>query len=103
MGNKKPGLIILLAIVGSILFLLSIPFLWSGLSGVSSIFIMVSLALMLAGLIGLWSFRKWGLVVYAVAVAIDQMVLIVWGSWSMLSLILPVLVVLAFIQFKKLK
>jgi hypothetical protein len=46
------------------------------------------------GIAGLWIMRKWGILVFAAAVAVEQVIIVSQQQWHVLSLLLPMMVLM---------
>jgi hypothetical protein len=46
------------------------------------------------GIAGLWSMRKWGILVFAAAVAFEQVIIVSQQQWHIISLLLPMMVLM---------
>lgn len=95
--KERPVAITVICILGFIGAALTIPLIFSGIAkqigswyppylGLSSI---IGLACML----GLWKMKKWAAYTYTGFVALNQVVLLAMGLWSITSLIVPGVVI----------
>lgn len=66
----------------------------SAFPGWFSLYYMGITALAAVGVAGIWLMRKWGLVLYALSVIIDQGVLASQQHWHIFSLLLPMMVIM---------
>ncbi len=58
------------------------------------VFLAASSVIGLISFVGLWLMKKWGLYLYTAGAAIAQIVLITTGLWTIVSLIMPLIVII---------
>ncbi len=105
---KRPGVITGICIISLIGALLSIPFLFS--DSVKSIgywypiYLAFSIAIEVICIIGLWLMKKWGLIVYITFFITDQIIQVIFGSWNLFTVILPIIVItIGLSKYKEMK
>ena len=87
----------ILGFIGAGVAVLALPFLYSQLSrmigGWYPPFLILSAAIGLISLIGMWKMKRMGVFLYTGMAAFNQVLMLVMGVWSPLGLIMPAIVV----------
>lgn len=63
------------------------------LSAFFPVYFAVSVIISLLCLAGLWFFKRWAAIVYAIVLICNQIVLMVMGFWEITALIIPVAII----------
>lgn len=95
--KKRPTAITVICIIGFVGAILAIPMIFSDIArqvgswypsylGLSSVIGLICL-------IGLWKMKKWAAYTYTGFVALNQVVLLAMGVWSIMALIIPSIVI----------
>lgn len=98
MEKKRPVAITVIAIIGFIGAILVIPVIFS--EAAQSIgawyppYLGLSALIGLVCMVGLWMMKKWGVIVYALFVVINQIVLSLMGVWNIFALVIPAIVII---------
>jgi hypothetical protein len=93
--SKRPSSITLISVLGILSGLLSFWFVFQGaIQGLADtvFFALGGIVYLICG-IGFWLMKKWAVYVYAAFAVIDQIVLLLMGRWSVMSLLLPLIVI----------
>lgn len=104
--KKRPVIITVICIVGFIGAAFAIPLVFSPVA--SSIgawyppYLAFTSIVGLTCLIGLWKMKKWGIIGYSALTAVNQLVLLAMGVWSILALLIPgIVIAISFSHFSK--
>lgn len=62
-------------------------------SSILPAYFMISVALSLICLVGLWLYKKWAAIAYSILLILNQGALILTGFWEMTALILPAVII----------
>lgn len=105
-NQKRPPLITFLCVFSFVGAILSLPVIISTFSQQAGswypYFFAISSVIGLSCMIGFWKMQKWALYTYVALTIVNQLVLINTGAWSVMSLIIPNLVILIGIKYKNL-
>ncbi|MGB3493606.1 MAG: hypothetical protein WBA57_12815 [Elainellaceae cyanobacterium] len=95
--GKRPTSITVVCIIGFIGALLTVPLIFSPL--VQQIgawyppYLGFSAVVGLACMVGLWMMKKWAAYTYIGFFALNQVVLLAMGSWNVMALLIPAIVI----------
>jgi len=96
-NGSRPKAITIICVVGVIGALLSFPIIFSDLAWQVGAWYPPYLGLtMLVGLVcivGLWMMKKWGMYGYIGLTVVNQVVLLLMGSWNIMVLLVPGIVI----------
>jgi hypothetical protein len=107
LSGQRPVAITVICILGFLGALLTIPLFMMAASlsmglGVGSwylLYLAFATVVGLACMVGLWRMKKWAAYTYAGFVAINQVVLIAGGLWTIFSLLIPAVVVIIALKY----
>jgi glycerol-3-phosphate acyltransferase PlsY len=110
MAPQRPVIITVICIIGFVGAGLSVLALaaWGILSRTIGAwyppFLLVATGVGLACMLGMWQMRKWSVFLYTAFVVINQVVMIVFGVWNPMSLLIPLaVVIIGFTQLSKMR
>jgi hypothetical protein len=102
-GSKRPVAITVICILGFIGAAISVPLVFSSMAASIGSWYPPYLGFSaLAGtvcLIGLWMMKKWAAYAYTGLVALNQVVMVVMGVWTLFSLLIPLVVVIIALKY----
>lgn len=96
MDNQRPAAIIAICFIWLLAFLYETYAFLLNASGLASWFMIYFVVLAggwLTSLAGIWMMRKWGVILFTVFFAVNQLVTIIGGTWHLNSIMLPVLII----------
>ena len=97
MKSKRPLAITIICVIVSIGILLTLPMIFSQASlNIGSwypLFLGFSTILGFVCMIGLWKMKKWGVFIYTIFVAINQILLYSLNLWNYMALLIPAIVI----------
>lgn len=105
MTNNRPKIITVICIIGFIGSAAAIPIAFSDMSRQIGNwyppYLILSIVVGLICMIGLWTMKKWSVIVYTAFAFINQVVLLTLGVWNILALIIPgIVIVIGFSKYK---
>jgi hypothetical protein len=96
-SKKRPTAITVICVIGFIGAVFTIPLIFSDIAGQIGSwyppYLGLSAVLGLVCMIGLWKMKKWAAHTYTGFVALNQVVLLEMGVWTIMSLIIPGIVI----------
>ncbi|HLO15168.1 MAG TPA: hypothetical protein VK206_10085 [Anaerolineales bacterium] len=106
MEKKRPTIITIVCAIGFFGALISIPLIFSDIAKNIGAWYPPLLALSsivgLITMVGLWSMKKWSVILYTGMFLINQVIMLATGIWNIAALILPgIVVVIMFSQYAK--
>lgn len=95
--ERRPTIITVICVLGFIGAAFTLPAVFMstrlGLPGWYPPYLLVSALIGVGCMVGLWQMRKWAAFTYTGFTALNQVVLLVAGLWSVMALIIPGIVV----------
>jgi len=94
--NERPTSITVICVLMGIGAVLTLPIVFlasSKLPAWYTPFVLLSAAVGVACLIGLWTMKKWAVFLYTGMTALGQVVMIASGMWTPMSIIIPAIVI----------
>lgn len=95
--KKRPVAITVICVLGFIGVAVAVPMAFSGMARFIGAwyppYLLLSAGVGLACMIGLWKMKKWAAYAYTSLFFINQLVLLSMGVWTVMSAILPLIVV----------
>src|SRR5690554_4114729 len=96
-GDKRPTAITVICVIGIIGSLFTIPLFFTDIAAQVGDwyppYLGFSTLIGFICMIGLWKMKKWAAYTYTGFVALNQIVLILTGTWSLMALLIPTIVV----------
>jgi hypothetical protein len=103
--HRRPLPITIICVIGFLGVLVVVPLIFSAQARNIGAWFPVALAFSaiigFACMVGLWQMRRWSAYIYIAATAINEAIAVIAGTWNILSLIVPGIVIAVMLMYLK--